>query len=68
MATGRFRIIASAKETESIANSVEDTGDVYFVGIYGLAAPYWDQYARGMMIGMTGGTTKAHIVRATLEA
>jgi glycerol kinase len=46
-----------------------DTGDVYFVPAFtGLAAPYWDQYARGMMIGMTGGTTKAHIVRATLES
>lgn len=62
-------IIASAKETEAIAYSVEDTGDVYFVPAFtGLAAPYWDQYARGMMIGMTGGTTKAHIVRATLES
>ncbi|HHY70177.1 MAG TPA: glycerol kinase GlpK, partial [Thermoanaerobacterales bacterium] len=47
-------IIASAKETETIANSVDDTGDVYFVPAFtGLAAPYWDQYARGMMIGMT---------------
>jgi glycerol kinase len=42
---------------------------VYFVPAFtGLAAPYWDQYARGMMIGITGGTSRAHIVRATLEA
>lgn len=62
-------IIGSAKETETIAWSVEDTGDVYFVPAFtGLAAPYWDQYARGMIIGITGGTTKAHIVRATLES
>ena len=54
---------------EDIANSVKDTGDVYFVPAFtGLAAPYWDQYARGMIIGITGGTTKAHIVRATLES
>lgn len=62
-------IIASAKETEEIAKSVEDTGDLFFVPAFtGLAAPYWDQYARGMMVGITGGTTKAHIVRATLES
>jgi len=62
-------IISSPEETESLANSVPDTGGVYFVPAFvGLAAPYWDQYARGMMIGITGGTTRPHIVRATLEA
>lgn len=62
-------IIKDATETEVLANSVEDTGDVYFVPAFvGLAAPYWDQYARGTIIGITGGTTKAHIVRATLES
>jgi len=64
-----LEIINSADETEALAKSVSDSGGVYFVPAFtGLAAPYWDQYARGMMIGITGGTTKAHIVRATLEA
>ena len=52
-----------------MAKSVSDTGGVYFVPAFsGLASPYWDQYARGMMIGITGGTTREHIVRATLES
>lgn len=64
-----LEIIHEAAETEALAKSVPDTGGVYFVPAFtGLAAPYWDQYARGMMIGITGGTTRAHIVRATLEA
>lgn len=46
----------------------EDNGGVYFVpALTGLGAPYWDQYARGMMIGITRGTTDGHIARATLE-
>lgn len=64
-----LKIIKSASETEAMAKSVPDSGGVYFVPAFtGLAAPYWDQYARGMMIGITGGTTREHIVRATLEA
>lgn len=64
-----LEIINEAAETEALAKSVPDTGGVYFVPAFtGLAAPYWDQYARGMMIGITGGTTRAHIIRATLEA
>jgi len=64
-----LKIINSADETEALAKSVSDSGGMYFVPAFtGLAAPYWDQYARGMMIGITGGTTRAHIVRATLEA
>ncbi len=64
-----IKIINSADETEVLAKSVPDSGGVYFVPAFtGLAAPYWDQYARGMMIGITGGTTRAQIVRATLEA
>jgi len=64
-----LEIINEAAETEALAKSVPDTGGVHFVPAFtGLAAPYWDQYARGMMIGITGGTTRAHIVRATLEA
>ncbi len=64
-----IQIIDSAAETEAIAQSVPDTGGVYFVPAFvGLAAPYWDQYARGTIVGITGGTTRAHLVRATLEA
>ena len=64
-----IQIIESAAETEAMAQSVPDTGGVCFVPAFvGLAAPYWDQYARGMMIGITGGTKRAHLVRATLEA
>ena len=62
-------IINEAAETEGLAKSVPDTGGLHFVPAFtGLAAPYWDQYARGLMIGITGGTTRAQIVRATLEA
>lgn len=63
------KIIDNAAQTEELATSVKDTGGVYFVPAFvGLAAPYWDQYARGTMIGITAGTTRAHIVRATLES
>ena len=65
----KLRIIWNSSETEQIAGSVADTGGLYFVPAFsGLAAPHWDQYARGMMIGITGGTTREHIVRATLES
>ena len=64
-----MKIISSAAETEAMARAVADSGGVYFVPAFtGLAAPYWDSYARGMMIGITGGTTREHIVRATLES
>ena len=64
-----IQIIQNAAESEATANSVPDTGGVYFVPAFvGLAAPYWDQYARGTILGITGGTTRAHIIRATLEA
>ena len=62
-------IIASAAETDGLARSVPDTGGVYFVPAFvGLGAPYWDQHARGTIVGVTRGTTRAHLVRATLEA
>ncbi|MCH8225491.1 MAG: glycerol kinase GlpK [Chloroflexi bacterium] len=62
-------IIEKASDTEEIARSVADTGGVYFVPAFaGLGAPHWDMYARGTIVGLTGGTTRAHIVRATLEA
>lgn len=62
-------IIESAAETQQIAQSVDSTDGVYFVpALAGLGAPYWDPYARGTIVGITRGTTKAHLVRATLEA
>ncbi len=64
-----LKLISNAAETEEIAQSVDDTGGVYFVPAFnGLFAPHWDMYARGMLIGLTRYTTRAHIVRATLEA
>ncbi len=57
-----------AKESEALASSVEDTDGVYFVpALTGLAAPHWNQYARGAILGISRGTTKAHITRAALE-
>lgn len=65
----KLHLIASAAETEDLAKSVPDTGGVYFVPAFaGLAAPHWDQYARGTIVGITGGTTKEQLVRATLES
>jgi glycerol kinase len=62
-------LIKKAAETEAIAKSVPDTGGVYFVPAFvGLGAPYWDMYARGTITGITRGTTKAHLIRATLES
>jgi glycerol kinase len=62
-------IIGSAAESEGLAESVVDAGGVYLVPAFtGLGAPYWDAYARGVLVGLTRGTTKAHIARAALEA
>jgi glycerol kinase len=62
-------LIKNAAETEAIAKSVEDAGGIYFVPAFsGLFAPYWDMDARGAIVGLTRYITKAHIVRATLEA
>ncbi|MDB5821902.1 MAG: glpK [Herminiimonas sp.] len=62
-------IINSASEIEALAASVPDTGGVSFVPAFaGLGAPYWDPHARGLLIGMTRGTTKAHIARAALAS
>jgi glycerol kinase len=61
-------IIKSPEETIALAMSVPDSGGVFFVpALTGLAAPYWDSYARGTILGLTRGTTRAHLVRATLE-
>ncbi|MBR6887569.1 MAG: glycerol kinase GlpK [Selenomonadaceae bacterium] len=63
------RMVDSAPDSEWVAKKVKDTGGVYFVPAFvGLGAPYWDMNARGMIIGLTRGTTKAHIVRATLDS
>jgi glycerol kinase len=62
-------ILDTAAETEAMAKSVPDTGGVTFVPAFaGLGAPHWQPRARGTLTGITGGTTRAHIVRATLEA
>jgi glycerol kinase len=62
-------LVASAEETESLAASLEGNGGVYLVPAFtGLGAPHWDPEARGLLTGITRGTTKAHVVRATLEA
>lgn len=61
-------IIGTSAESEALARSVPDNGGVYFVpALTGLSAPYWDSYARGMIIGITPGTTRGHLARATLE-
>ncbi len=65
----KLGVIASPAESERLAKEVPDNGGVYFVPAFtGLAAPYWDSYASGLMIGIGGNTTKGHIVRAALEA
>ncbi len=62
-------IISDAAETEAMAESVDDSNGVYFVpALTGLNAPFWDSFARGTIIGITRGTKREHIVRATLEA
>ncbi|RLC99595.1 MAG: glycerol kinase [Chloroflexi bacterium] len=62
-------LIQNAAETETIAQSVDDAGGIYFVPAFsGLFAPYWDMDARGVIVGLTRYVTRAHIVRATLEA
>ncbi len=62
-------IIRASGEIEALAASVEDTGGVHLVPAFaGLGAPHWDAYARGAMLGLTRGTTRAHIARAAIEA
>ena len=61
-------VIRSSSEIEALASTVEDNGGVYFVpALTGMGAPYWDQYAHGVICGITRGTTAAHIARAALE-
>ena len=64
-----LKLIKSASEIERLARSVENNGGVYIVPAFsGLGAPYWDQYARGTIFGITRGTKKEHIARAALES
>jgi len=61
-------IIRSSSEVEALALTVEDNGDVFFVPAFtGMGAPYWDQYARGLLVGISRGTNRGHIARAALE-
>lgn len=62
-------VIAQAAETQALAESIDSNGDVYFVPAFvGLGTPHWDTDARGMIIGITGGTGRAELARATLES
>jgi glycerol kinase len=64
-----LRIIASAKDTEALAASLAGNDGVYFVpALTGLGSPHWDPHARGTIVGLTRGSTRAHLARATLEA
>jgi glycerol kinase len=64
-----LRIIDTAAETDALARTVDDSGGVVFVpALTGLGAPHWDPDARGAILGLTRGTTRAHLVRAALEA
>jgi glycerol kinase len=62
-------IIERSSDVERLAREVDDSGDCYFVPAFaGLGAPYWDPYARGTIVGVTRGTTRAHLARAALDA
>ncbi len=64
-----LQLIHTASESEAVAATVPDTGGVYLVPAFtGLGAPWWDMYSRGLLIGLTRGTGRAHIVRAALES
>ena len=64
-----LRMIDNAADSEKYASAVEDTNGVYMVPAFvGLGAPYWDQYARGAIVGLTRGAKKEHLIRATLES
>jgi len=64
-----LKIISSARESQKMATSLEGDDGVYFVpALVGLGAPYWDQDARGVIVGLTRGTTRSHLARAALEA
>ena len=63
------KVVASAQDGEALASTVPDNGGVYFVPAFsGLYAPYWRDDARGLIVGLTLYNTKAHVVRAAIEA
>jgi glycerol kinase len=65
----QMQLIANPAETETLAQSVSDSGGVYFIPAFvGLSAPYWRADARAAILGMTPSTTRAHVVRAALES
>lgn len=65
----QLRLIDSSPDSEYMAKKVNDTNGVYVVPAFtGLGAPYWDQYARGVIVGLTRGANKYHLIRATLES
>ena len=64
-----LRMIKTSTQSEEYAEAIEDTEGVYVVPAFtGMGAPYWNQYARGSVFGLTRGTTKEHLIRATLES
>ena len=64
-----MRFFSDSADAEFLARKVRDTGGVYLVPAFtGLGAPYWDMYARGVLVGLTRGTRREHIIRAALEA
>jgi len=64
-----LRLIRTAADSEKYANQVEDSNGIYVIPAFtGLGAPYWDQYARGAIVGITRGCNREHIIRATLES
>ena len=64
-----LRMLKKASQSEEYAEAVEDTNGVYVVPAFtGLGAPYWNPYAKGMIVGLTRGTQKEHFIRATLES
>ena len=65
----QMHLVDSAAESEDVASKVPDTNGVYVVPAFtGMGAPYWKQDARGMVVGVTRGTSREHFVRATLES
>ena len=64
-----MKLVSTSAETEAVAASVPDNGNVFFVPAFtGLGAPYWDMYSRGTLVGLTRGSGRGHIVRAALES
>ena len=64
-----MRMLQSAPQSQAECMAVEDTAGMYIVPAFaGLGAPYWNQYARGTVVGLTRGCTREHFIRATLEA